>query len=111
MMALPSNKPLQRPAFSQWACAPQAGDEFPFLRVLVEIRWLQALAAEPAIVEVPPFSDAANAHLDAILAEFSVSDAERVKQIEKTTNHDVKAVEYFLKERIAPVPELSLIHI
>ncbi|CAG1022704.1 adenylosuccinate lyase [Methylococcales bacterium] len=78
-------------------------------RVLVEIRWLQALAAEPAIVEVPPLSDPANAHLEAILDGFAVADAERVKQIEKTTNHDVKAVEYFLKERIADVPELAAV--
>jgi len=76
-------------------------------RVLVEIRWFQALAQEPAIIEVPPFSDEANAHLEAIVADFSVADAERVKTIEKTTNHDVKAVEYFLKERIADVPELA----
>jgi adenylosuccinate lyase len=76
-------------------------------RVLVEIRWLQALAQEPAIVEVPPFSDAANAYLEAILVDFSIADADRVKTIEKTTNHDVKAVEYFLKERIADSPELA----
>jgi adenylosuccinate lyase len=76
-------------------------------RVLVEIRWLQALSQEPAIAEVPPFSDAASARLEAIAAEFSVADAERVKAIEKTTNHDVKAVEYFLKERIADLPELA----
>jgi adenylosuccinate lyase len=75
-------------------------------RVLVEIRWLQALSLEPAIVEVPPFSAAANTQLENIVANFGLADAERVKAIEKTTNHDVKAVEYFLKERIADVPEL-----
>jgi len=75
-------------------------------RVLVEIRWLQALADEPAIVEVPPLSEAADAHLEGMLSGFSIDDAERVKAIEKTTNHDVKAVEYFLKERIADQPEL-----
>ncbi len=75
-------------------------------RVLVEIRWLQALADEPAIVEVPPFQEATKTHLESIIADFSLADAERVKEIEKTTNHDVKAVEYFLKERIASVPEL-----
>jgi len=78
-------------------------------RVLVEIRWLQALAKEPAIAEVPPLGEAANAYLEAILANFSVDDAGRVKAIEKTTNHDVKAVEYFLKERIAGIPELAKI--
>ena len=76
-------------------------------RVLVEVRWFQALAQEPAITEVPPFSAAASARLEAIVADFSVGDAERVKAIEKTTNHDVKAVEYFLKERIADLPELA----
>lgn len=75
-------------------------------RVLVEIRWLQALAKESAIVEVPPLSAAANQRLEGILSGFSEGDAERVKEIEKTTNHDVKAIEYFLKERIADVPEL-----
>ena len=78
-------------------------------RVLVEIRWLQALAAEPAIAEVPPLSPAAQAALDDILAGFSVEDAERVKQIERTTNHDVKAVEYFLKEKIAGHAELEAV--
>ncbi|MCX7112643.1 MAG: adenylosuccinate lyase [Proteobacteria bacterium] len=76
-------------------------------RVLVEIRWLQALSLEPAIVEVPPFSEAANARLEKLLTHFSLADAERVKEIEKTTNHDVKAVEYFLKEAIADVEELN----
>jgi adenylosuccinate lyase len=75
-------------------------------RVLVEIRWLQALSREPAIAEVPPLGNVASQHLEAIIAEFSESDAERVKAIERTTNHDVKAVEYFLKERIAGVSEL-----
>jgi adenylosuccinate lyase len=76
-------------------------------RVLVEIRWLQALARETAILEVPHLSEAANAHLEGILAGFSIDDAERVKEIEKITNHDVKAVEYFLKERAADQPELT----
>jgi adenylosuccinate lyase len=78
-------------------------------RVLVEIRWLQALAKEPAITEVPPLSGEADAFLEEIIAGFSESDAERVKTIEKTTNHDVKAVEYFLKERTANLPELAKI--
>ncbi len=70
-------------------------------RVRVEIEWLKALAAEPAIAEVPPFSPATLAELDHLCTHFSVADAERVKVIEQTTNHDVKAVEYFLKERLA----------
>ncbi len=76
-------------------------------RVLVEVRWLQALAAESAIKEVLPLSPRASAVLDAIITEFSLADAERVKAIERTTNHDVKAVEYFLKEKIATDTELK----
>jgi len=76
-------------------------------RVLVEVRWLQALAAHPQIGEVPPFSAAATQALDAIAADFSEADAQRVKDIERTTNHDVKAVEYFLKEKIAGNAELE----
>ncbi|QSA98969.1 adenylosuccinate lyase [Methylococcus sp. EFPC2] len=78
-------------------------------RVLVEIRWLQALASEPAIAEVPPLSAAANERLESILTGLTPADAERVKVIEKTTNHDVKAIEYFLKERIADLPELAAV--
>lgn len=77
-----------------------------YCRVRVEVRWLQALANEPAIIEVPALSAEANALLENILTGFSTADAERVKQIEKTTNHDVKAVEYFLKEKIAGNAEL-----
>jgi len=69
-------------------------------RVLVEIRWFQALAANSEITEVPQLDEAATALLDSIVDNFSISDAERVKTIERTTNHDVKAVEYFLKEKI-----------
>lgn len=76
-------------------------------RVMVEIRWLQALSSEPLIAEVPAFSYAANEALESLLTNFCVNVAEQVKEIEKTTNHDVKAIEYFLKERIADVPELN----
>ena len=75
-------------------------------RVLVEIRWLIALSKCPEIKEVPEFSSAAEDFLERILTDFSEQDAERVKTIEKTTNHDVKAVEYFLKEKMAASPEL-----
>ena len=78
-------------------------------RVLIEIRWLKALAAESAIAEVPAFSDDASALLDKIETGFSVEDAQRVKDIESTTNHDVKAVEYFLKEKIAGNAELEAV--
>ncbi|NVD35388.1 adenylosuccinate lyase [Marinobacter lutaoensis] len=78
-------------------------------RVTVEIRWLQQLAAHPEITEVPPFSDQANAFLDNLVTGFNLADAERIKEIERTTNHDVKAVEYFIKEKIAAVPELHAV--
>lgn len=76
-------------------------------RVTVEVRWLQALAKHPQISELAPFSDETNARLDAIVANFSENDALRIKEIERTTNHDVKAVEYFLKEQIADIEELA----
>ncbi|MFT6985588.1 MAG: adenylosuccinate lyase [Psychromonas sp.] len=78
-------------------------------RVQVEVRWLQKLAETDGIAEVPAFSDQANAHLDAIVANFSEADAQRVKDIEATTNHDVKAVEYFLKEKVANIAELNAV--
>ncbi|ENW86612.1 adenylosuccinate lyase [Acinetobacter pseudolwoffii] len=76
-------------------------------RVTVEVRWLQALANHPEITEVPAFSGETNAALDAIVSNFSEDDANRIKEIERTTNHDVKAVEYFLKEKIANIDELK----
>ncbi|TKB43754.1 adenylosuccinate lyase [Thalassotalea mangrovi] len=78
-------------------------------RVTVEVRWLQKLAATAEIAEVPAFSADANAVLDAIVANFSEEDAARVKTIEATTNHDVKAVEYFLKEKVADNAELNAV--
>ncbi|MBE0364184.1 adenylosuccinate lyase [Pseudoalteromonas ulvae UL12] len=79
-------------------------------RVTVEVRWLQALSRAQAIAEVPAFSDQANAILDAIVTDFSEADAARVKEIERTTNHDVKAVEYLLKEKVANNPELNAVN-
>ena len=90
-----------RPVFSEYGLMRQ--------RVTVEIRWLQALAANPAITEVPELKPADAALLDAIIDEFSLADAERIKAIERTTNHDVKAVEYFLKERVADKPALAAV--
>jgi len=78
-------------------------------RVLVEVRWLQALAAHTDIKEVPALSEHAHKLLDAMVDRFSEDDAQRVKNIERTTNHDVKAVEYFLKEKIAGNDELEAI--
>lgn len=79
-------------------------------RVQVEVRWLQKLAATAAITEVPAFSDEANAVLEAILTNFSEQNAARIKEIERTTNHDVKAVEYFLKEQVADNAELHAVN-
>ncbi len=76
-------------------------------RVRVEVEWLLALAAEPGIVELKPFSAAAVARLRALAEDLSVADAARVKDIERTTNHDVKAVEYLIKERLADDTELG----
>jgi len=88
-----------RPIFSEYGLIRH--------RVLVEVRWLQALARHPGIPEVPPLSTHAEHVLDGIVAQFSLEDAQRVKNIERTTNHDVKAVEYFLKEKIAGNAELE----
>lgn len=90
-----------RPFFSEFALIRY--------RVMVEIRWLQALAQESDIAEVPRLSDRSHALLDALIHEFSISDAEAIKAIERTTNHDVKAVEYFLKEKFADHQELHAI--
>ena len=78
-------------------------------RVLVEINWLKALAACQGIEEVPALSKASVKLLETIANAFSEQDARRIKEIEKTTNHDVKAVEYFLKEKVADTPELSAV--
>ena len=78
-------------------------------RVTVEVRWLQKLAATSAIAEVPAFSAQANDVLNSIVADFSEEDALTIKKIEATTNHDVKAVEYFLKEKIADNAELNAV--
>src|SRR3954462_14424525 len=76
-------------------------------RVLVEVEWLKALAAERGIPEVPAFSKQTLADLDALTSGFSESDGEAVKAIEARTNHDVKAIEYFLKDRLAGNAEVS----
>ncbi len=76
-------------------------------RVQVEVRWLQKLASCTDIKEVPAFEQNAIDYLDAIVANFNEDDATRIKTIERTTNHDVKAVEYFLKEKVAAIPALQ----
>ncbi len=87
-----------RPIFSEYGLMKA--------RVQVELGWLKSLAAEPNVREVPPFSDFTLAEIDRVVAEFSLDDAEAVKAIEATTNHDVKAIEYWLKERFSGVPEV-----
>jgi len=78
-------------------------------RVTVEVRWLQYLSQHPAISEVAPFSAAANSLLDQLVDDFTLEQALRIKEIERTTNHDVKAVEYLIKETIADNAELSAV--
>ena len=76
-------------------------------RLLVEVRWLEAMSNNPNISEVPTFSPKSNAALLAIADNFSLDDAKSIKEIERTTNHDVKAIEYFLKEKVSLIPELQ----
>ncbi|OUS26013.1 adenylosuccinate lyase [Gammaproteobacteria bacterium 45_16_T64] len=90
-----------RPIFSEFGLIKN--------RVIVEIRWLQKLASNSKVEEVPALSSDATALLNAIANDFSEEDALRVKEIESTTNHDVKAVEYFLKEKIANNDELQAV--
>ncbi len=92
---------LLRPYFSEYGLI--------YHRIVVEIRWLQALSNCTDIIEVPGFSDQANLFLDAIIDDFTPAQAKRIKEIESTTNHDVKAVEYFLKEQVADCEELLAI--
>ncbi|CNI24652.1 adenylosuccinate lyase [Yersinia frederiksenii] len=90
-----------RPIFSEFGLLK--------FRVQVEVRWLQKLAACAEIKEVPAFDANANAYLDKIVQEFNEQDAQRIKTIERITNHDVKAVEYFLKEKVESVPALHAV--
>ncbi len=76
-------------------------------RVLIEIEWLKALAAQSDIAEVAPFSASTIAQLDALNENFSEADAAAIKNIEKTTNHDVKAIEYWLREQLSDNPETA----
>ncbi len=76
-------------------------------RVLIEIEWLKALSAEPAITEIKPFSRATIARLDTLCAQFNEADATQIKDIEKRTNHDVKAMEYWLREKLSPDSETA----
>jgi adenylosuccinate lyase len=91
-----------RPYFSEFGLI--------YNRVLVEVRWLQRLAEHPQISEVAPLSDAANALLEGLINQFDESAAQRVKDIESTTNHDVKAVEYYIKEQFIDNAELQAVN-
>ncbi len=90
-----------RPYFSEYGLI--------YHRLLVEVRWLQMLSRNPVIGEVPEFSSEANALLDKIVGEFDPAAAQAIKEIERTTNHDVKAVEYYLKQQIAGNDELNTV--
>ena len=90
-----------RPIFSEYGLIRH--------RVRVEVCWLQALARHPGIPEVPPLSEHALRILGGLVENFSLADAQRVKNIERTTNHDVKAVEYLPKEKIAGNAELEAV--
>ncbi len=96
-----SKTDILRPIFSEYGLIHH--------RVLVEVRWLQHLANSAQVSEVPALSVHAKSVLDNIVEQFSIEDAQRVKNIERSTNHDVKAVEYFLKEKIAGNTELEKI--
>jgi len=109
LAALTALSPLDGRYATKVAGLRQHFSEFGLIRarVRIEIAWLLALAGEPGVPEVTPFSADARAVLDAAGASFAPADAERVKAIERTTNHDVKAVEYWLKERFAGTPEVA----
>jgi len=111
LSSLTAVSPIDGRYNSKTADLRSAFSEFGLIkyRVFVEIRWLQKLAAHPELEEVGPFSNEANAVLNNLVDNFTEQDADRIKEIERTTNHDVKAVEYFIKERITDNPELNSI--
>jgi adenylosuccinate lyase len=78
-------------------------------RVLIEIEWLKALAAQADIPEIGPFSKSTLAQLNALNENFSEADAQAIKNIERTTNHDVKAIEYWLREQLSGNPETATV--
>jgi adenylosuccinate lyase len=107
--ALTALSPLDGRYATKVASLREHFSEFGLIRarVRVEVAWLIALSEEPTIAEIAPFSAAARAALDGVVASFALVDGERVKAIERTTNHDVKAIEYWLKERLASTPEIA----
>ncbi|UJF19876.1 adenylosuccinate lyase [Vibrio sp. SS-MA-C1-2] len=109
LSALTAVSPIDGRYGSKTAQLRHIFSEFGLLkyRTIVEIRWLQKLAECDQISEVPTLSEDANQYLDQIAANFSEQDANQIKLIERTTNHDVKAVEYFLKEKVEAHQELA----
>jgi adenylosuccinate lyase len=107
--ALTALSPLDGRYAAKVAALGRHFSEFGLIRhrIEVELAWLAALADEAGIAEVAPFSDATRRAIADVAAGFAPADAARVKAIERTTNHDVKAVEYWLKERFAAVPEVA----
>ncbi len=111
LSSLTAVSPIDGRYGSKTADLRSAFSEFGLIknRVLVEVRWLQHLAAHPELTEVGPLSSESNAVLNHLVDNFTEADAERIKEIERTTNHDVKAVEYFIKESIVENSELNAI--
>jgi adenylosuccinate lyase len=111
LSALTAISPIDGRYGSKTAPLRHAFSEYGLIRnrVLVEVRWLQRLAAHGGIGELKPFSAEANALLDQLVANFSEAEAIAIKNIERKTNHDVKAVEYLIKDRISVLPELKAV--
>jgi adenylosuccinate lyase len=111
LSALSAVSPLDGRYGSKTVALREVFSEFGLIkrRVLVEVRWLQCLANYPGIDEVPTLSAEANRVLEDIVDNFREVDARRIKDIESTTNHDVKAVEYFIKERLTGNSELEAV--
>ena len=109
LSALTALSPLDGRYRAKVAALAEHFSEYALIRerVRVELVWLEALSDEPGVAEVAPFSKATRQMLEQAAREFSLVDAERVKAIERTTNHDVKAIEYWLKERFSTVPEVA----
>jgi len=112
LSALSAVSPIDGRYGSKTAALRAVFSEFGLIkqRVIVEVRWLQQLATHEGIAEIAAFSPEVNAKLEALLAGFDIEQAARIKSIEATTNHDVKAVEYFLKESVKDVPQLQAIN-
>jgi len=108
LSALTAISPIDGRYGSKTASLREFFSEFGLIRyrVEVEVRWLQQLSKHPEITECPAFSDQAHQYLDGLVSNFSVEDATAIKKIEATTNHDVKAVEYFIKDKLSANAEL-----